>query len=171
MERKHTISVLVENEFGVLARIAGLFSSKGYNIDSLSVSETMDPTLSRMTIVTHGSDHIVVQILKQLNKLVNVLTVEDLTEDGVANKNWTREMCLVKLKTAQKSEVLKKAEALGARVLENTEHAIVLEITSDQEGLMKAIDSLAPLGILEMVRTGLIALEKGKNTLLDQKLQ
>ncbi len=170
MERTHTISVLVENEFGVLARIAGLFSSKGYNIDSLAVSETMDPTLSRMTIVTHGSDHIVIQILKQLNKLVNVLNVEDLTEDGAAQRHWAREMCLIKLKAAQKSEVLKKASALNARVLEDTDQAIVLEITSDQEGLNQAIASLTPFGILEMVRTGLIALEKGQNILLNQKL-
>src|SRR3989338_10739334 len=95
MERRHTISVLVENEFGVLARVAGLFSSKGYNIDSLSVSETVDPSLSRMTIVTRGSDQILDQIVKQLNKLVNVIKVEDLTKE----RHITREMCLVKLKS------------------------------------------------------------------------
>ena len=77
METKHTISVLVENEFGVLARIAGLFSSKGYNIDSLNVAPTSDPTLSRMTIMTHGSDQIIEQIIKQLEKLINVISVED----------------------------------------------------------------------------------------------
>lgn len=81
MERKHTISVLVENEFGVLARVAGLFSSKGYNIDSLSVSPTDDATLSRMVIVTHGSDQIIEQIIKQLNKLINVISVEDLKRE------------------------------------------------------------------------------------------
>ncbi len=80
MEHTHTISVLVENEFGVLARVAGLFSSKGYNIDSLSVSPTEDPSLSKMIIVTHGSDQIIDQIIKQLNKLVNVITVEDITK-------------------------------------------------------------------------------------------
>src|SRR5262249_48347623 len=133
MERKHTISVLVENEFGVLARVAGLFSSKGYNIDSLSVSETTDPTLSRMTIVTLGSDQIIEQIIKQLNKLVNVITVEDLTRE----RHITREMCLVKIKAESKEDALKAAERLGARVLENNAGAVVLEVTGDEDILQK----------------------------------
>ncbi|HSA58228.1 MAG TPA: acetolactate synthase small subunit [bacterium] len=162
MERKHTISVLVENEFGVLARVAGLFSSKGYNIDSLSVSETTDPTLSRMTIVTHGSDQIVEQIIKQLNKLVNVITVEDLTRE----RHITREMCLIKVKPGAKAEVLKIAERLGARALENNAHAVVVEVTGDEEDLHKALEALKPHGIMEVVRTGMIAIQRGEHVLV-----
>jgi acetolactate synthase-1/3 small subunit len=162
MERKHTISVLVENEFGVLARVAGLFSSKGYNIDSLSVSETTDPTLSRMTIVTHGSDQIIEQIIKQLNKLVNVITVEDLTRE----RHITREMCLIKLKPESKTEVLKTAERLGARALENNGQAVVVEVTGDEEDLHKALEALKPCGILEIVRTGMIAIQRGEHVLV-----
>lgn len=163
MERKHTISVLVENEFGVLARVAGLFSSKGYNIDSLSVSETIDPTLSRMTIVTHGSDQIVEQIIKQLNKLVNVITVEDLTRE----RHVTREMCLVKVKPEAKADVLKAAEKLGARILENNGNAVVLEVSGDEDDLQGAFTALKPFGIMEVVRTGMIAIQKGEHVLID----
>jgi acetolactate synthase-1/3 small subunit len=163
MERKHTISVLVENEFGVLARVAGLFSSKGYNIDSLSVSETIDPTLSRMTIVTHGSDQIVEQIIKQLNKLVNVITVEDLTRE----RHVTREMCLVKVKPEAKADVLKAAEKLGARILENNGGAVVLEVSGDEDDLQGAFAALKPFGIMEVVRTGMIAIQRGEHVLID----
>lgn len=156
MERKHTISVLVENEFGVLARVASLFSSKGYNIDSLSVSETTDPTLSRMTIVTRGSDQIIEQIIKQLDKLVNVLRVEDLTRES----HVTQEMFLVKL--APSPELLKVAEKVGARILESNARSVILELTGDEDHLSEALNLLRPLGILEIVRTGAIALQRGR---------
>lgn len=162
MERSHTISVLVENEFGVLARVAGLFSSKGYNIDSLSVSETIDPSLSRMTIVTHGSDQIIEQIIKQLNKLVNVIKVEDLTRE----RHITREMCLVKLKTSAKEEVLNLAGKLKARVLESNSKSIVLEVSGDEEDLIRALEAFKPLGLMEVVRTGTIAIQRGEHVLV-----
>ncbi len=163
METKHTISVLVENEFGVLARIAGLFSSKGYNIDSLSVSETADPTLSRMTILTHGSDQIIEQIIKQLNKLVNVIKVEDLTKE----KHFTQEMILVKLKAGSKSEIQTQAEKLGAKILEAGSKAIVLRVVGDEDEIAHALDVLSSFGILELVRTGTIAIQRGEQTLLE----
>ena len=163
MEQKHTISVLVENEFGVLARIAGLFASKGYNIDSLSVSETTDPSLSRMTILTRGSEQILQQILKQLNKLVNVIKAEDLTKE----KHLTREMFLLKLSGGQKAEVLKLAEKCKARVLESTAKAVVLEVTGDEEELSKILGLFKLLGLMESVRTGLIAIQRGENVLVD----
>ncbi len=164
MERKHTISVLVENEFGVLARVAGLFSSKGYNIDSLSVSSTNDPSLSRMTIVTHGSDHIVDQIIKQLNKLINVITVEDLTRE----KHITREMLLVKVSNAKKDEILKNVSHLNPKVLEENEKSLVLELTGDDdEELNHALYNLQSYGILEVVRTGMLAIQRGEQTLVD----
>lgn len=163
MERKHTISVLVENEFGVLARVAGLFSSKGYNIDSLSVSATTDPSLSRMTIVTHGSDQIIEQIIKQLNKLINVIKVEDLTKE----KHITREMLLLKLSADRKKDVLAEAKRLGAKVLESTDRALVLEVTGDDdEELNKALYNLQSYGILEVVRTGMIAIQRGEHVLV-----
>ncbi len=164
MERKHTISVLVENEFGVLARVAGLFSSKGYNIDSLSVSATTDPSLSRMTIVTHGSDQIVEQIIKQLNKLVNVIKVEDLTKE----KHITREMLLIKLNSTHQAEVMKEAEKLGAKILESNSKTIVLELTADDdEALNRALYTFQSYGILEVVRTGMIAIQRGEQVLVD----
>lgn len=164
MERKHTISVLVENEFGVLARVAGLFSSKGYNIDSLSVSATTDPSLSRMTIVTHGSDQIVEQIIKQLNKLVNVIKVEDLTKE----RHITREMLLIKLQGTRRGEVMKEAEKLGAKILESNDKTIVLELTAeDDEALNRALYTFQSYGILEVVRTGMIAIQRGEQVLVD----
>ncbi len=165
MEPRHTISVLVENEFGVLARVAGLFSSKGYNIDSLSVSETIDPTLSRMTIVTHGSDQIIEQILKQLNKLVNVLKVEDLTRE----KHITREMVLIKVKVVDKAEVLKIAEKLKAKVLESGPKAVIVVLTGDEEHLNQAFALFRPHGLLEVVRTGMIAIQRGGHVLVTGK--
>jgi acetolactate synthase-1/3 small subunit len=163
MEKKYTISVLVENEFGVLARVSGLFSSKGYNIDSLSVSETTDPSLSRMTIVTHGSIQILEQILKQLRKLVNVITAEDLTKE----RHITREMCLVKLKAETKEDVLKLAEKFKAKVLESNSKAVVLEVVGDEEELAGILEALRPYGIMEMVRTGVIAIQRGEHLLVD----
>lgn len=163
MERRHTISVLVENEFGVLARVAGLFSSKGYNIDSLSVSETIDSTLSRMTIVTRGSDQIIEQILKQLNKLVNVIKVEDLTKE----RHLTREMILVKLSIASKAKVLELAEKMKANVLESNSKAVVLELTGDADDLTVALEKFQSFGILEVVRTGMIAIQRGDHVLVE----
>ncbi len=162
MEKKHTISVLVENEFGVLARIAGLFSSKGYNIDSLTVSETTDPTLSRMTIVTHGSEQIIVQIIKQLNKLVNVIKVEDLTKE----KHLTQELCLVKLSPMPREESEKLEKKTGAKVLESTTKAVVFAVTGDEDEMAKALAVLQEKGVLEMARTGAIAIQRGTALLI-----
>ncbi len=157
MEKNHIISVLVENEFGVLARIAGLFSSKGYNIDSLTVAETTDPTVSRMTIVTHGSDQIVSQILKQLDKLVNVLKVEDLQE-----KHLAREVLLVKVK----GDFKKAVAGLEAKILQESGVTTILEITGEVGDLAKNIDRLKKVcEIVEIVRSGVIAIARGEHAL------
>lgn len=155
---RHTISVLVENKFGVLSRIAGLFSGRGYNIESLSVGETIDPQISTMTIVTTGDDWIVEQILKQLNKLVDVIKVVDLTEvDHVQ-----REMILVKVAPKQevKSEVLRIVEIFRGRVLDSSPHTYTIEITGDDKKIEAFIELVKPVGIKEFVRTGKVAIAR-----------
>jgi len=155
---RHTISVLVENKFGVLSRVSGLFSGRGYNIESLSVGETIDPQISTMIIVTTGDDWIVEQITKQLNKLVDVIKVVDLTEiDHVE-----REMILIKVapKQEHKAEVLRMAEIFRGRVLDSSPHTYTIEITGDEKKIAAFIELMKPVGIKEFVRTGKVALAR-----------
>jgi acetolactate synthase-1/3 small subunit len=155
---RHTISVLVENKFGVLSRIAGLFSGRGYNIESLSVGETIDPQISTMTIVTTGDDWIIEQITKQLNKLIDVIKVVDLTEiDHVQ-----REMILVKVAPKQevKSEVLRIVEIFRGRVLDSSPNTYTIEITGDDKKIEAFIELMKPVGIKEFVRTGKVAIAR-----------
>ncbi len=157
---KHTISVLVENKFGVLSRISSLFSGRGFNIESLSVAETMDPSISRMTIVTRGSDQIIEQVTKQLNKLVNVIKVNDLTEE----KFIDREMVLVKVDTEQsikRDEVLRIVEIFRCKVADVSPKAYTIEVTGDEGKIKAIVDMLKPIGIKEIVRTGRIAMTRG----------
>jgi acetolactate synthase-1/3 small subunit len=153
---RHTISLLVENKFGVLSRISGLFSGRGYNIESLSVGETLDPLLAQMTIVTSGDDQIIEQITKQLNKLIDVVKVTDMVEyDHVE-----REMILIKIspKIDRKVEALRLAEIFRGRVVDSSEKTFTIEITGDEEKIKAFIDLMKPMGIKEMVRTGKVAL-------------
>ena len=157
---KHTISVLVENKFGVLSRISSLFSGRGFNIESLSVAETMDTTVSRMTIVTRGSDQIIEQVTKQLNKLVDVIKVNDLTEE----KFIDREMVLVKVDTEQavkRDEVLRIVEIFRCKVADVSSKAYTIEVTGDEGKIKAIVDMLKPIGIKEIVRTGRIAMTRG----------
>ena len=161
---KHTISVLVENKFGVLSRISGLFSGRGFNIESLSVAETMDPTVSRMTIVTRGSDKIIEQVTKQLNKLVDVIKVNDLTEE----KFIDREMVLIKVDTDQavkRDEILRVVEIFRCKVADVSPKAYTIEITGDEGKIKAIIEMLKPIGIKEIVRTGRIAMIRGSKSL------
>mgnify|MGYP001324981470 FL=1 len=161
---KHTISVLVENKFGVLSRISSLFSGRGFNIESLSVAETMDPTVSRMTIVTRGSDQIIEQVTKQLNKLVDVIKVNDLTEE----KFIDREMVLVKVDTEQavkRDEVLRIVEIFRCKVADVSPKAYTIEVTGDEGKIKAIVDMLKPIGIKEIVRTGRIAMTRGSKAL------
>lgn len=159
VEKKHTISVLVENEFGVLARVSGLFSGRGYNIQSLSVAETLDPHISRMTLVTSGSDAVIEQIIKQLNKLVNVLKVQELTRESPIN----RILALFKLRTDPTADAsLKKVVlALRGEVLDRDGKCCVLEFRGDETHIRDVITQLTPFGILEFVQTGNIAIQRG----------
>ena len=161
---KHTISVLVENKFGVLSRISSLFSGRGFNIESLSVAETMDPTVSKMTIVTRGSDQIIEQVTKQLNKLVDVIKVNDLTQE----KFIDREMVLVKVDTEQsikRDEVLRIVEIFRCKVVDVSPKAYTIEVTGDEGKIKAIIDMLKPIGIKEIVRTGRVAMIRGSKSL------
>jgi acetolactate synthase-1/3 small subunit len=161
--RSYTIGVLVENKFGVLARIAGLFSGRGYNIESLSVAQTLDPTVSRMTIVTSGSKNIVEQIMKQLNKLIDVIRVIDISNEKFVD----REMVLIKVnaKTALRSEVLRIADVFRGKIVDVSPETYTLEITGDEEKVKAIIDLLKPIGIKEIVRTGKVAITRGSRIL------
>jgi len=155
---RHTISILVENKFGVLSRISGLFSGRGYNIESLSVGETIDPQVSVMTIVTVGDDWIIEQITKQLNKLIDVIKVVDMTElDHVE-----REMVLIKVAPRQedKAEVLRLAEIFRGRVIDSSQKTYTIEITGEEKKIAALVELLKPMGIKEFVRTGKIAIAR-----------
>jgi acetolactate synthase-1/3 small subunit len=155
---KHTISILVENKFGVLSRISGLFSGRGYNIESLSVGETIDPQISIMTIVTSGDDRIIEQIMKQLNKLVDVIKVMDMTESD----HVEREMVLIKItpRSEDKAEVLRLAEIFRGRVVDSSQKSYTIEITGDDKKIDAIVDLLKPMGIKEFVRSGKIAMAR-----------
>ncbi len=156
---RHVISLLVENEFGVLARVAGLFSGRGFNIESLCVAETLDPTVSTMTIVTRGDDQIIEQVTKQLNKLISVIKVVDLIEKDFVE----REMVLVKVSaTAQtREEILRVVDIFRAKVIDVGSKTYTIEITGDEKKLNAILALLKPLGIKEMVRTGRVAMIRG----------
>jgi acetolactate synthase-1/3 small subunit len=156
MEEKHVFSILVDNEPGVLSRIAGLFSGRGFNIESLCVAETTDPLVSRITLVTTGAPPIIEQIEKQLNKLINVIKVHDLTGKEFVH----REMALIKVvaKAEHRAEILRTVDIFRCKVVDVGREHYTLEVTGD-EGKIKAILSLLkPIGIKEIARTGIIAL-------------
>lgn len=155
---RHTISVLVENKFGVLSRVAGLFSGRGFNIESLSVGETLDPQVSLMTIVTSGDDQIVEQITKQLNRLIDVIKVIDFMEiDHVE-----REMILVKVapKKEDRQDVLRLAEIFRGKVVDSGPMTYTVEITGDEKKINAFVELMKPYGIKEFVRTGRVAIAR-----------
>ena len=155
---RHTISLLVENKFGVLSRISGLFSGRGYNIESLSVGETIDPQISTMTIVTSGDDQIIEQINKQLNKLIDIIKVIDMTELA----HVEREMVLIKVapKQENKAEVLRLADIFRGRIVDSSQNTYTIEVTGDEKKIEALIELLKPMGIKEFVRTGKIAIAR-----------
>lgn len=155
---RHTISVLVENKFGVLSRVSGLFSGRGFNIESLSVGETIDPAVSLMTIVTSGDDRIVEQITKQLNKLIDVIKVIDFIDvDHVE-----REMILVKVapKKNDKTEVLKLAEIFRGRIVDSGPTTFTIQITGNESKIQAFVELIKLYGIKEFVRTGKVAIAR-----------
>lgn len=154
---KHTISVLVENRFGVLSHVSGLFSARGFNIESLAVGETEDPTISRMTIVVEGDDRTLEQVMKQLNKLIDVIRVYDLTKKEFVE----RELLLIKVNIAspkEQDEVLNIAKTMDAKIANAGKNAVIVEATGDQKKVKSLIELLRPFGIKEMAQTGRVAL-------------
>lgn len=156
---RHTISVLVENEFGVLSRVAGLFSGRGFNIESLCVAESLDPTVSTMTIVTSGNDAIIEQVLKQLNKLINVIKVVDFKDLDYVS----REMVLIKLNAEERTreEILRMVEIFRGKIIDVSPKSYTLLITGDEDKIKAFVNLVKPLGIKEIVRTGPIAMARG----------
>jgi acetolactate synthase-1/3 small subunit len=160
--RKHTIAVLVENKFGVLSRVAGLFSARGYNIESMSVGETLDPTVSRMTLVVRGDEFVMEQVMKQLHKLIDVIKVNDLTDDS----HVERELVLVRVNAEpqHRAEILRVADIFRARVVDVTPTSFVLEATGDEGKIEALLELLRPMGVQEVVRTGKVAITRGPKT-------
>jgi acetolactate synthase-1/3 small subunit len=155
---RHTISVLVENKFGVLTRVAALFSGRGYNIDTLNVAPTQEPDTSRMTIVTHGDEATLEQIVKQLNKLVNVLEVHDFHESDCID----RELILVRVAVDAKSraEIMQMTDIFRARIVDVQSKSLTIEMTGDEGKIEKFLGLMKAFGVLELSRTGKIALAR-----------
>jgi acetolactate synthase-1/3 small subunit len=157
---KHILSLLVDNEPGVLSRVAGFFSGRGFNIDSLCVSETNDPLISRITLVTYGDMMIVEQIKKQLNKLINVLKVLDFT----GTEHVEREMALVKVraKAEHRAEILRMVDIFRANVVDVNADYYTVEVIGDENKVVAFLNLLKPMGIKEVARSGAIALAREK---------
>lgn len=156
---KHTLSVLVENHAGVLSRVAGLFSRRGFNIESLAVGVTEDPGISRMTIVVDGDDYVVEQVSKQLNKLIDVIKIKQLNPaDSVS-----RELVLVKVAatTSTRSEIIQIVDIFRAKIIDVSKNTLTIEITGASEKNAALEEMLKQFGIKEIVRTGTIAVERG----------
>ncbi len=154
---KHTLSVLVQNESGVLSKISGLFSGRGFNIESLTVAPTQEEKISRLTIVTNGDDKVIEQISKQLNRLINVIKVLDVT----AGQSIDRELILIKiaaLKPDDRSEILRIAEIFDAEIVDVSAKTYTLEVMGDEIKIKSLIELLKPMGIKEMVRSGKVAI-------------
>lgn len=155
---KHVISVLVQNKSGVLARIAGLFSGRGFNIDSLCVAETLDPTKSRMTIVVEGDDRILEQVNKQLNKLIDTIKVTDFKGEDYVD----RELALIKVNvnSSTRSEVMQIVDIFRARIVSVNHNTLIVEVTGIESKIAAFIDLLRTFGIKEITRTGKIAMSR-----------
>jgi acetolactate synthase-1/3 small subunit len=155
---KHTLSVLLRNKPGALSRVTGLFSGRGFNIESLCVAETLDPQVSCLTLVTRGSDAIIEQIMKQLHKLIDVIKVSDISEGEYVE----REMVLIRMKAeaGTRAEVLRVIDIFRGKVVDVSPTSYTVEITGSESKVRAVIDILRPIGIKEIVRTGTIAMAR-----------
>jgi len=165
---KNTISILVENKPGVLARIAAMFSARNYNIDSLSVAETMDPTVSRITCTAVGDNLEIEQVMKQLRKLIDVIRVVNFT---TANGDFiTREMALIKVSARERNraEIMRTADIFRAKIVDASRESLTLEVTGDEGKIDAMLELLTPFGIVEIARTGQVAPARGGGSLIDR---
>ncbi len=161
---RHIISILIENEAGALSRVAGLFSARGYNIESLTVAPTNDPSLSRMTLVTRGTDEIIEQITKQLNKLIDIVKLQDMTEGS----HLEREMMLAKIRVAnqhEREEVKRFADIFRGRIIDVSEETYTIELTGSSSKLDAFVQNLGKIQVMELVRSGIIGMTRGEMTL------
>ncbi|NLX64900.1 MAG: acetolactate synthase small subunit [Clostridiaceae bacterium] len=156
---RHVLSVLVENQSGVLSRVSGLFSRRGYNIDSLSVGETEDPKVSRMTIVVRGDDYILEQIKKQLNKLIDVIKIVELDPQ----QSVFRELAMIKVNTTMetRASIIEIVSIFRANIVDVSNETLTVEMTGDESKIEAFINLMNNYGIVEVVRTGLTAIERG----------
>ncbi|MFK7853006.1 MAG: acetolactate synthase small subunit [Granulosicoccus sp.] len=163
MKRRHVISVLMENESGALSRVSGLFSARGYNIESLTVAATHDPTLSRMTIVSIGTERVVEQIIKQLNKLIDVVRLTDLTEVQFIE----REIMLIKVRAVDqgREELKRLTDIFRGRILDVTDSSYVIELTGDDHKLNAFLDACSRDNVIEVVRSGATGIARGDKSL------
>ena len=161
---KTIISVLVENRSGVLSRTAGLFARRGFNIESLAVGETEDPTVSRMTIVVEGDDRIIEQVGKQLNKLVDVIKVRELP----AETSTRRELALIKVNAGSKNrgQINELVEIMKAKIVDISPTTLTVEIVDRPERITRFLGMVTPYGVVEIARTGMIAMQKGSEALM-----
>lgn len=164
---RHILSILVENQSGVLSRVSGLFSRRGYNIDSLSVGETEDPGVSRMTIVVRGDDYIVEQIKKQLNKLIDVIKVIELDK----TQSVFRELMLLKVEAREdtRASIIEIVDIFRAKIVDVANETLTVEMTGDEDKINAFINLMKHYGIREIVRTGLTALERGNKEMKSYK--
>lgn len=164
---KHTISILVENRFGAFDRIATMFSGKGFNIRSISIGETEDPEISRMTIVTSGDDKIIEQVVKQLNRLIDTIKVIDLTEQTTVE----RELALITInyQKGTRSEVTNICDIFKGKVVDITNRSITFEVTGPPEKIDAVVNMFLPYGIKEMARSGTVALKRGDQVKANKK--
>ncbi len=164
---KHTVAILVENKPGVLARVAGLFSRRGFNIESLAVGVTENPDTSRMTIVVSGDDHVLEQVMKQLNKLIDVIRVSDIPPDESVN----RELALIKVgvDSSTRAEVMQIVDVFRAKIVDVGIKSLVVEVTGDESKINAMEQLLRQFGIKEMVRTGKVAMNRGAKVVQVEK--
>jgi len=157
---RHIVSALVENKPGVLARISTLFAARGYNIDSLTVAPTEDPTISRMTIVVEGDERILEQVEKQLNKLIDVIKVREYSKV----EHLERDLMLVKVKAdkSTRSQIIELIDIFRAKIVDVSQESLIIEVTGDRDKVDALLELLRPYGIVEMVRTGVVAMARGK---------
>lgn len=157
------LSILVENHFGVLSKITGLFSRRGYNIESLTVGTTEDPTISRITIVAPGDEMVLEQIVKQLNKLIDVIKVQEIDMSNAVS----REIALIKVSStvSNRSSIIEVVNIFRANIIDINEKSIIIEVTGDSKKISAIIEMLKPFGVIELIRTGLTALNRGSKAI------